>query len=109
MYVVFSTVEFDEDLDKLDNSIQIQIKEKIKQLRENPYVGKPLSYSFFREKKVLNYRFYYLIYDEDIVVLLVAISDKKDQSCVIERIKNMLPIYKEEIKKRIKNQTLSSA
>lgn len=100
-YNVYTTDEFDKDFEKLDQSIQQQIKNEIDQLEINPYVGKPLGYSFFREKKVQGYRFYYLIYDEYVVVFVVALSDKKDQRQIIGAIRHFIPFYKEEIKKKL--------
>lgn len=101
MYKIYTTEEFEKDFKKLDNSLQQQIEKEIEQLELNPYVGKPLGYRFFREKKLKNYRFYYLIYDEYIVVFLIAISNKTDQQKVINAIKHLIPFYKEEIKKRL--------
>lgn len=101
MFKIFTTDEFDRDFDKLDISLQKQIEKEIEQLEENPYVGKPLGYKFFREKKVKNYRIYYLIYEEYVVVFVVAISNKKEQQKVIDSIKHLIPFYKEEIKKKI--------
>ncbi len=100
-YEVYTSNEFNKDFKKLDRSIQKQIEKEIDQLQINPYVGKPLGYSFFREKKVRNYRFYYLIYDEYVIVFVIALSDKKDQQRVINNIKHLIPFYKEEIKKKL--------
>ena len=83
MFRILTTQEFDKDFEKLDTSIQRMIDNEIKQLEESPYVGKPLGYKFFREKKAKNYRVYYLIYGEYVVVFVVAISGKKDQQKVI--------------------------
>jgi len=101
MFRILTTEEFDKDFEKLDVSIQRMIDSEIKQLEINPHVGKPLGYRFFREKKVKNYRFYYLIYDEYVVVFVVAISSKKGQQKAIDRIKLLMPYYKEEIRKKI--------
>ena len=103
-YKIYTTKEFDKDFEKLDQSIQQQIRNEIDQLEVDPYVGKPLGYKFFREKKVQNYRAYYLIYDEYVVVFVVALSDKKDQQHVIGAIRHLMPFYKEEIKKRLTAQ-----
>lgn len=100
-YNIYTTEEFDKDFEKLDKTIKEQIEKEIEQLEINPYVGKPLGYKFFREKKVKNYRFYYLIYDEYIVVFVIALSDKKDQQKTIDTIKHLIPHYREEIKKII--------
>ena len=101
MYKIFTTEEFDRDFDKLDTSLQIQIEKAIEQLETNPFVGKPLGYKFFREKKVKNYRIYYLIYEDYIVTFIIAISSKKDQQEAIDKIKNLISYYREEIKRKI--------
>lgn len=100
-YRIYTTDEFDKDFKKLDRSIQQQIKNKIDQLELNPHIGKPPGYPFFREKKVQGYRFYYLIYDEYVVVFVIALSNKKDQQKVINAIRHLIPFYKEEIKKKL--------
>ena len=101
MFRIFTTGEFDLDYDGVDNSIKEQIDKELKQLENNPYVGKPLGYKFFREKRVKNYRFYYLIYEEHVVVFVVALSTKKDQQKTINTVKRIIPTYREEIKKRV--------
>ena len=101
MYKLYTTDEFDRDFDKLENSVQRQIEKILDKIEINPYVGKPLGYEFFREKKIQNYRVYYLIYDTYISVFVIAVSDKKDQQEVINKIKSLIPFYKEEIKKKV--------
>lgn len=101
-YKIYTTEEFDKDFSKLDKSLKGIIEKEIGQLETNPYVGKPLGYRFFREKKVKNYRFYYLIYEEYVVVFVIAVSDKKDQQSVINGIKALMPFYREQIKRKIK-------
>ena len=100
-YKIYTTEEFDIYFSKLDRSIQQQIEKEIEQLEINPYVGKPLGYKFFREKKIKNYRIYYLLYDEYVVVFVVALSDKKEQQKVINKIKHLIPFYREQIKKKL--------
>ena len=100
-YTIYTTEQFDRDFAKLDKSIGSQIANEIDQLENNPFVGKPLGYKFFREKKVKKYRFYYLIYEEQVVVFIVALSDKNDQQQVIDNIKELIPLYKEEISRRM--------
>ena len=101
MHKIFTTEEFEKSFEKLDTSIQRMIDNEIKQLEANPYVGKPLGYKFFREKKVKNYRVYYLIYDEYVVVFVVALSSKKDQQKAIDKIRLLMQYEKEEIRKRL--------
>ncbi len=88
MYRVFTTEEFDNDFDKLDNSEQIRIRKTITQLKEQGgSVGKPLSgLSFFKEKKLNGKRVYYLFYETYKVILIIAISDKKTQQVTINQI-----------------------
>ena len=109
MYTIFTTEEFDRYFKKLDSQLQQQIRKEIDQLETNPYVGKPLGYDFFREKKVQNYRVYYLIYDTHVVVFVIAISTKKDQQEAIDKIRVLIPYYQEEIKRKFKEQPFSKA
>ncbi len=101
MYKIFTTEEFDRRFEKLDYQIQQQMRKEIDQLETNPHAGKPLGYNFFREKKVQNYRVYYLIYDEYVVVFVITVSTKKDQQDAIDRIKSLIPYYREEIKTKL--------
>jgi len=82
-YTVYITEPFEELFYSLDNSEQKWI-EKIKQkLGENP-TGKILGFSWFREKKYLNKRLYYLIDENSRKILLVAFTSKKDQQQAID-------------------------
>ena len=101
-YKIFTTKEFDRLFNKLDPEVKKQIGKKIDQLENNPFVGKSLGYNFFREKKIQNYRIYYLIYKGYLVVFVISLSDKKGQQKAIDMIKELIPKYKEEILKRIK-------
>ena len=101
MYKIFTTEEFDKRYKKLDTQLQTEVAKEIEQLEENPYSGKPLGYTFFREKKVKNYRIYFLIYEEYITVFVITLSTKKDQQENINKIKVLIPYYREEIKKKI--------
>jgi len=99
-FKIYTTEEFDKLFNKLDADIQGQIRKEINQLELNPYVGKPLGYRFFREKKVKNYRIYYLIYNEYLVVFIITLSRKKDQQNAINSIKKLIPLYRQEIEKK---------
>ena len=101
MFQVFTTEEFDKRFKKLDSQLQKEIGKEIDQLEENPFLGKPLNYKFFREKKVKNYRIYYLIYDEHVVVFVITISTKKDQQETINKIRSLIPYYQEEMKRKL--------
>ena len=101
MYKILATDEFEKRYKKLDPQLQKEITKEIDQLEENPYSGKPLGYPFFREKKIKNYRVYYLIYDEYVVVFVISISTKNDQQETIDKIRVLIPYYREEIKKKL--------
>ncbi|MBS3124485.1 hypothetical protein J4437_07715 [Candidatus Woesearchaeota archaeon] len=49
-----------------------------------------MGYKWFRELKNDKFRVYYLIYDLQIIVLFVGVSDKKTQQSVINIIKSNL-------------------
>ena len=100
-YKAFTTEEFDNLFDKLDSEIKKQISSEIDQLEDNPFVGKPLGYKFFREKKIKGYRIYYLIYETHLVVFIITISKKKDQQKAIDKIKMLMPYYKELIENKL--------
>ncbi len=91
-----TTLEFEKKFKILDNSIKTSIQKVINQLKINPYLGKPLGYKFFREKKVKNFRVYYLVFDDVLIVLLVGLSNKKNQKEVINNIKKLMSGLKEE-------------
>ena len=97
IYRVFVTEEFESDFQKLPKEEQRQIERVKQQLRSNPFVGKPLGYRFFREKKIGGKRLYYLIYETKVVVLIVAYGSKKSQQATINAIKAAFELFKKEI------------
>ena len=78
MYSIFATDEFLKIKDKLDHSEQEWIRKMEEQLMLNPQ-GKILRFSWFREKKYLNKRLYYLVDDEQKRILFVTFASKKKQ------------------------------
>ena len=88
MYKVFRTQEFDRYVVRILSVEEQREVERLQygQLAHSPYVGKPLRYPFFREKRLGGKRIYYLIYDDLRCVLLVAASTKKHQQYVIDQI-----------------------
>ncbi len=102
MFKVLTTEEFDKDFSKLDNSVKVRFDKAIEQIKEKPFTGKPLGYDFFREKKIDKYRIYYLIYESCLVVFVIAMSEKKDQEATIEKVKKLIPFYREETKRLFK-------
>lgn len=98
---ILKTELFERKFNKLDKSIQQQIEKIRDQLKENPFVGKPLQVEFLREKKVGKFRLYYLIYKEYVIVYMIAISEKKDQQRAINTIQLFLDRYQQDIEKWI--------
>lgn len=96
------TEEFEKQFRKLSGVIQQRFEEQFKKIKEDPYgLGKPLRYKWFREIKSGSFRVYYLIYDQEVVVLFVGTSDKKSQQNVINLIKDNLKRFKEFSKKEL--------
>ncbi len=96
MYRVFKLPIFDKRANKLFNNLElIRIDKIIVQLKINPFIGKSLSYQFFREKRVNGKRIYFLIYVEIKIVLLVSSSNKKFQQEIIEEIKLYFDDFKD--------------
>lgn len=90
---IITTERFRKEAVRLDYSVRKRIINEVEQLKENLFRGKPLGYNFLREKKVKGYRFYYLIFKEEVLVLVTSISNKKSQQGVINEIKKLLPYY----------------
>ncbi len=104
MFKVIGTKTYLRELKKLDKIYKNIAKKVPLNLKENPYSGKPLNYAFLREKKIKEKRIYYIIYDDLKLILLVAISGKKDQQATINFIKKQLKNFRkiaEEISKQV--------
>ena len=85
-YIIYTTDTFKKLYETLDRSEQQWI-EKIKtKLEENP-TGKILQFEWFREKKYLNKRLYYLVDEQTKKILFVAFASKKDQQEIIDFVK----------------------
>ncbi len=93
-YKVYATPEFDRLFEELSKDDQIEIDKLTKEeLPKNPYQGDPLGFKFLREKKIKGKRVYFLIYDDYVLVLMVAIGDKKTQKKDIAQIKMNRKVY----------------
>lgn len=99
MYRIYKTDEYSNRFKGLDKAIQMEVDRAVEKLGHDPFIGKPLGYKFFREKKIGKFRLYFLIYEEYVIVSLIAISNKKDQQDTINKIKKLIPGYREEVKK----------
>ena len=94
MFKVIGTATYLKEIGKWPKTDK-EVAEKIpKQLAENPFVGSQLRYPFLREKRVKEKRVYYLIYDDLKLVLLVAVSGKKDQQTTIDHISSHLDEFR---------------
>ena len=96
-FSVFHSATFDKLLANFQNDFKILLDKIEDQLVINPYVGDPIKFPWFREKKYRKYRVYYLIYEDLKAVYLVNISEKKDQQRIINTILLLLDNLKEEI------------
>lgn len=89
------TEEFIHQYQKLPPSMKTRFEKQFHKVSENPYgIGKPLGYEWFRELKNDKFRVYYLIYDQQVLVLFVGVSDKNSQQKVIDIIKLNLVNFK---------------
>lgn len=99
-YKILQTETFEKTYRLLTKGEKERINRIKEQLKINPWVGKPLGYRFFREKKIDGFRIYYLIYEEYLIVYLITRSSKKLQQRTINYIKSHLKKFREEITKR---------
>lgn len=103
MFRVFRTEWYEKKLKKLSSDKQERVKHIEQDLKNSPYDGKPLGYTFFREKKFDGKRLYFLVYESHKAIFLITISDKKAQQNVIDLIKANLDVFKEQLEKILKN------
>ena len=94
MFVVIGTETYLRELHKWPKQAFEQAEKISLKLAENPFVGKQLTYPFLREKKIGGRRIYYLVYEDLNLVLLIAVSDKKDQQATIDHIKGNLKEFR---------------
>ncbi|MBI3051688.1 hypothetical protein HYY74_04495 [Candidatus Woesearchaeota archaeon] len=100
-FKLFRTQQFEEDFAKLPKAEKEHVEKFERKLIESPYLGKPLGYYFFREKRLNSRRVYFLIYEQYVVVLMVATSDKKTQRSTIDSIKQKLAEYSKSVKEAL--------
>ncbi len=94
---ILKTDLFERKFNSLDQSIQKQIIKIRDQLKENPFVGKPLQVHYLREKKIGKFRIYYLIYKEYFIIYMITLSEKKDQQKAIRTLQVFLEKYRKDI------------
>src|SRR3989344_5151712 len=86
MFETYATDTFKKVYDSLDNNEKEWINKTKVKLKESP-TGKPLSSPWFREKKYLNKRLYFLIDETTKRILFVSFAPKKDQQDIINFVK----------------------
>jgi mRNA-degrading endonuclease RelE of RelBE toxin-antitoxin system len=105
MYKILQTINFDKVFKKtIPENLKEIVKNKINKLKNNPYIGKPLSYSFFRELKIDKFRIYYSIYEDYLIILVIGVSDKKLQQETINLIKKERKSFKSFVEKYLKEE-----
>ncbi len=98
-YKVFLTAVCKKKLAKADAAFQRWFDKVLDQVAENPLAGKPLGVHWFREKKFGKMRVYYVVYEDLKGVFVVNLSEKKDQQQVINSIKSLFDVYRQEIER----------
>jgi len=101
-YAVYTTENFEKEMNKLSPEDIRQIQKIFFQVKENPYVGDQLRYKHLREKRIREKRIYYFVYDDLMSVLFAAISGKKDQQETINHLIKYLDDYKIYLEKILK-------
>ena len=101
-YAVYRTEVFSRKLSPFSEEFRKQIDKIEEQLKQNPYVGKPLGVHWFREKKLDVFRMYYLIYEDLQAVYMITLTGKKDQQKVINTIRFFLEQYRVEIEEKVR-------
>ncbi len=104
MFNVIGTQTYLQEIAQWPKDYQEMAEKVPPQLANNPFVGDYLSYPFLREKRINEKRIYYLIYKDLNLVLMVAVSGKKDQQATINHIKRKFDefrIYAEKISKQV--------
>ncbi len=81
--------------DKLDNSLKIQFKNKLKKCLENPHIQSNRLHGFDNAYKIklrsAGYRLVYEVNDQDVVVFVIAIG-KRENSEVYDKARSRTKI-----------------
>ncbi len=96
MHTDFASKTFCLIVKRLDSIFERYLARISQQLANNPLAGKPLKFSFFREKRFREKRTYYLVYEDFLIVLFVAVSDKKNQQQTINYVVGRLDDFRSE-------------
>jgi hypothetical protein len=102
MFNVIGTDTYLKEINKWPSDYKERAGKLPKRLAVNPLSGDPLGYPFLRESRIREKRVYYLVYEDLKLVLLVAVSGKKDQQATIEHIKDSLDEFRKVAEEVIK-------
>ena len=91
-FQILFTDTFKRTYQKLDRSEQEWIERMLIQMQESPS-GKMIRYSWFREKKYLNKRLYFLVDEEQKKVMIIDFGSKKEQPKTIAHILSHMQEY----------------
>ena len=108
-YKVYHSLTFDKELSKFDAYFQSRVDKIEDRLVINPYAGDPLNVKWFREKRIDNFRIYFIIYEDLKAVFMVAISGKKDQQRTINTIRLFFDLLREELERLIDKEKLDES
>ncbi|MBI2147840.1 hypothetical protein HYU19_05215 [Candidatus Woesearchaeota archaeon] len=99
LYQIIPTPDFKNRISRCEKQEERRISSLIRQLEEKGgTVGNPLAgFRFFREKRLNGKRVYFLVYQQYSTILLVAISDKKEQQATITKIMTRLEQYHQQV------------
>lgn len=85
-YQIYETETFSKLYEAMEKVEQEWVNKIKQQLKENPQIGKPLRFDWFREKKFGDKRMYFLIYKDVSKILLVSFGSKREQQKIIDHI-----------------------
>ena len=86
MNKIFETEVFSKLCKDSDKTIQLWVEKVKDQLAVNIFIGKPLHFEWFREKKFGSWRVFSIINKNHNLALLVSLGKKKDQQKIIDHI-----------------------
>ncbi|MFP4112316.1 MAG: type II toxin-antitoxin system RelE family toxin [Candidatus Woesearchaeota archaeon] len=85
-YELLETENFSKAFSKLTKEIQKRFDCQFRKLLTDPFsIGDPIhGRRWFREIKNQKYRAYYMIFEDKVIIVLVGISEKKNQQKIID-------------------------
>lgn len=103
-FKIYHSKRFDKELARYGKSFQDRVDNVENEIIINPYVGNPLNVKWFREKRFKKYRIYFLVYEDLESVIMVGVSEKKDQQKIINTIRFLFDYFRKELEKLIEEE-----